>query len=101
MISEGHPYSGFLYFGLMLVKNEPYIIEYNVRMGDPETQVVLPMLDTSLSDLVNVSLLSLSPFNISLLKLPLFSEKDGTPLVTKEVIKVVIKNFFINFFIHF
>ncbi len=53
MISEGHPYSGFLYFGLMLVKNEPYIIEYNVRMGDPETQVVLPMMDTSLSDLVN------------------------------------------------
>tara|TARA_X000001036_G_scaffold172881_1_gene163493 strand:- start:7536 stop:8804 length:1269 start_codon:yes stop_codon:yes gene_type:complete len=56
MISEGHPYCGFLYFGLMLVKGDPYVIEYNVRMGDPETQVVMPMMDCSLYDLLNATL---------------------------------------------
>ncbi len=45
------PYRGFLYVGLMIVKNEPYLIEYNVRMGDPECQVILPRLKT---DLVNI-----------------------------------------------
>ena len=39
-----NPYSGFLYVGLMIKKNEPYLIEYNVRMGDPECQVILPSL---------------------------------------------------------
>ncbi len=48
----GHPFSGFLYAGLMLVKGEPYVIEFNVRMGDPETQVVLPLLNSSLFDLI-------------------------------------------------
>ncbi len=42
------PYTGFLYVGLMIVKNEPYLIEYNVRMGDPECQVILPRLNTDL-----------------------------------------------------
>ena len=44
----GHPYRGFLYIGLMIVEGEPFVIEFNVRMGDPETQVVLPLLETSL-----------------------------------------------------
>ncbi|MAR15001.1 MAG: phosphoribosylamine--glycine ligase [Candidatus Marinimicrobia bacterium] len=56
MINEGSPYSGFLYFGLMLVNAEPYVIEYNVRMGDPETQVVVPMMETSLLDLIDSAL---------------------------------------------
>ena len=42
-------YKGFLYAGLMIVKNEPYLIEYNVRMGDPECQSILPKLQTDLS----------------------------------------------------
>ncbi len=41
-------YSGFLYVGLMIKDNEPYLIEYNVRMGDPECQVILPRLKTDL-----------------------------------------------------
>ena len=38
----GTDYKGFLYAGLMIVENEPYLIEYNVRMGDPECQTILP-----------------------------------------------------------
>ena len=42
------PYTGFLYVGLMIKKNEPYLIEYNVRMGDPECQVIIPRLKTDI-----------------------------------------------------
>ena len=41
-------YTGFLYVGLMIKNNEPFLIEYNVRMGDPECQVILPRLKTDL-----------------------------------------------------
>ena len=47
----GSDYKGFLYAGLMIVKNEPYLIEYNVRMGDPECQTILPKLKTNLLDI--------------------------------------------------
>jgi phosphoribosylamine--glycine ligase len=48
----GVNYKGFLYAGLMIVKNEPYLIEYNVRMGDPECQTILPKLETNLADIL-------------------------------------------------
>jgi phosphoribosylamine--glycine ligase len=48
----GTDYKGFLYAGLMIVKNEPYLIEYNVRMGDPECQTILPKLKTDLVELL-------------------------------------------------
>ena len=47
----GTEYKGFLYTGLMIVKNEPFLIEYNVRMGDPECQTILPKLKTDLTDI--------------------------------------------------
>jgi phosphoribosylamine---glycine ligase len=46
--SKNNPYTGFLYAGLMIKNNNPYLIEYNVRMGDPECQAILPRLDTDL-----------------------------------------------------
>ena len=46
-------FKGFLYAGLMIVKKEPYLIEYNVRMGDPECQTILPKLKTDLIDIID------------------------------------------------
>ena len=48
MKKEGRPFKGCLYFGLMVTKDGPKVIEYNCRFGDPETQVVLPLLKTDL-----------------------------------------------------
>ena len=48
----GCEYKGFLYTGLMIVDNEPYLIEYNVRMGDPECQTILPKLKSDFSDII-------------------------------------------------
>ena len=44
-------YKGFLYVGLMIINNEPYLIEYNVRMGDPECQTILPTLNSDIVDI--------------------------------------------------
>ena len=49
-------YRGFLYVGLMIKNNEPYLIEYNVRMGDPECQVIIPRLKTDLLKVINFAL---------------------------------------------
>lgn len=51
MAKENRPFSGCLYFGLMLTPKGPKVIEYNCRFGDPETQVVLPLLETDLFDI--------------------------------------------------
>ncbi len=52
---KGKPYTGFLYVGLMIVNNEPFLIEYNVRMGDPECQVILPRLKSDLLKIFNAA----------------------------------------------
>ena len=72
MNAEGRTFKGCLYFGLMLTKDGPKVIEYNCRFGDPETQVVLPLLE---SDLLTVML---STTNGTLAETPVaFSEKTA------------------------
>ena len=55
MKNLGHPYRGFLYAGLMISKGEPYLIEYNIRMGDPECQVLMMRLKTDLLEIIDLA----------------------------------------------
>ena len=52
MAKEGHPYKGCLYAGLMITSEGPKVVEFNARFGDPETQVVLPLLDSDLGEIM-------------------------------------------------
>lgn len=56
MALEGSPYKGILYAGLMITENGPYVLEYNVRLGDPETQPLLYRLKTDIVDLMELTL---------------------------------------------
>ena len=90
-------YRGFLYVGLMIKNKEPYLIEYNVRMGDPECQVILPRLKTNLLKIINYSLMN------KLRKIKLSWEKNkcmtivlcskGYPGEYKKNKKIDLKNF--------
>ncbi len=51
LVADNIKYKGFLYFGLMNVNGEPFVIEYNCRMGDPETQAVIPKIKSDLTDI--------------------------------------------------
>ncbi len=53
---ENIAYNGFLYFGILLELEEPYLLEYNARLGDPETEVILPALETDLLEAILLSL---------------------------------------------
>ncbi len=63
---------GFLYAGLMIIKNEPFLIEYNVRMGDPECQTILPRLKTDLLEVIDACINK----NLKEIKLDWFDEKS-------------------------
>src|SRR3989338_2130 len=56
MVTEGLPFVGFLYAGLMIDRGEPYLLEFNVRLGDPEAQAILPRLQTDLVDVIEAAL---------------------------------------------
>tara|TARA_A100001015_G_scaffold28109_1_gene31223 strand:- start:5464 stop:6729 length:1266 start_codon:yes stop_codon:yes gene_type:complete len=90
-------YRGFLYVGLMIKNNDPYLIEYNVRMGDPECQVIIPRLKTDLFKVINYALRD------KLNKLKIIWEKNkcmtivlcskGYPGEYKKNKKIDLKNF--------
>ncbi len=65
-------FNGFLYAGLMIVDNEPFLIEYNVRMGDPECQTILPRLKTDLFDIIDACVNK----KLESIKLEWFEEKS-------------------------
>lgn len=52
LAKAGMPYQGFLFFGLMKVGDDPYVLEYNVRLGDPEAQLILPLIENSMEELL-------------------------------------------------
>jgi len=56
MKNESYPFKGFLYVGLMIDEGEPYVIEFNVRLGDPEAQVLLPLIESSVLDMMIASI---------------------------------------------
>jgi len=68
----GSQFKGFLYAGLMIVRDEPYLIEYNVRMGDPECQTILPRLKTNLNDI----LIACCENNLSSIEIEWYEEKS-------------------------
>jgi phosphoribosylamine--glycine ligase len=70
MAKEGIPYKGVLYVGLIIVDGEPVVLEFNARFGDPETQVVVPLLKTDLVDI----LMAVAQGNLDRLKIEWSSE---------------------------
>ena len=65
MKHEGAPFCGVLFVGLMIVKNEPYVLEFNVRFGDPECEVLMPLIDGNLSEiLLNAAKGELKPISL-------------------------------------
>lgn len=68
MKAEDAPYVGFLYCGLILTKDGPKVLEYNCRLGDPETQVILPLIESDFLELLDAAVagqLSETPFKLS------------------------------------
>ncbi len=99
---SGTKFIGFLYAGLMIINKEPYLIEYNVRMGDPECQTILPRLKTDIVDIFNacceenLSSINIEWNNKKSLSIALCSkgypDKYDNNIPIKNIDKVKLKN---------
>ncbi|MBQ2729629.1 MAG: phosphoribosylamine--glycine ligase [Clostridia bacterium] len=94
MVEEGRTFKGCLYFGLMLTEKGPKVIEYNCRFGDPETQVVLPLLETDLLTVMKaVTEEKLSQINVKFASKSaccVIMASDGYPLSYKKGFEITI-----------
>ena len=92
MIDKGKPFKGFLYVGLMIDDNEPYVIEFNVRLGDPEAQVLIPLIKSSFLEIIlssingNLDLLEIDSDNSYAVTVVLAS--DGYPNSYQKGMKI-------------
>lgn len=77
---EGHPFCGFLFIGLMNCAGDPYVIEYNVRMGDPETEAIFPRLKTDMCQLLD----ALTTGNLNQLEVELDDRTAATVFLVSE-----------------
>ena len=77
---KGSYYKGFLYVGLMIKKNEPYLIEFNIRMGDPECQVIMPRLKTDLVKIIDCCIKN----KLNKIKINWFNEKCMTVVLCSK-----------------
>jgi len=84
MAAEGHPFRGFLYAGLMLTPDGPKVIEFNVRFGDPEAQVVFPLVEQPLSELLWSATAKAVPLGTS------SPHSDGDGLSGRRAVGVVL-----------
>ena len=81
-------FKGFLYAGLMIVNNEPFLIEYNVRMGDPECQTILPKLKTDFIKLINACVNN----NLSSINLEWYDDKSLCVVLCSKGYPEIYKN---------
>ncbi len=80
LIKENINYTGFIFFGLINVNSNPYVIEYNVRMGDPETQVVIPRINNDMIEL----LLSTAQQKLGYTNISISDEKAATVVLVSK-----------------
>jgi len=80
LAKEGIRYKGFIFFGLMNVKGEPYVVEYNVRLGDPEAEVILPRISSDFYDLLE----GVAKENLNRTKIQIDSRYTATVVMVSE-----------------
>ncbi|WP_458701120.1 phosphoribosylamine--glycine ligase [Sulfurospirillum sp. 1307] len=110
MKEEGYPFEGVLFVGLMIVNNEPIVLEYNVRFGDPECEILMPLIESSVSelfykaainDLKNLDIKMSDKYAVGVVmaseNYPYGSSKPAEIIVDKSVDNEVLENTHISY----
>ncbi|MCD8212978.1 MAG: phosphoribosylamine--glycine ligase [Campylobacter sp.] len=96
MKADANPFCGVLFVGLMIVNNEPYVLEFNVRFGDPECEVLMPLIDGDLSEiLLNAANANLSGINFKLkdeFAVGVVIASKNYPYKSSPKVKICVKN---------